>query len=76
MKNSILNTGTILDKTEQQNIIGGDVGFAEDCRNPSQNPCDPHAGQMFGNPECNLNEVCVLYDNGSGNVYGRCECDH
>ena len=75
MKKSIPNIGSVLNKKEQKDVFGGNLGFADDCRNPSLNPCDPFAGQLLGNPACNLNEVCVLYNNGSGNIFGRCECE-
>jgi hypothetical protein len=73
MKKTILNIGTALTKKEQKEVSGG-LGFADDCTIPSNNPCDPMAGQSLGNPACNLGEVCVLYYNGTYNLYGRCEC--
>ncbi len=74
MKKSILNIGIALTKKEQKEVSGGDMGLVDDCSRPSNNSCDPFAGQFFGNPACNLGEVCVLYNNLSGNIYGQCEC--
>jgi len=81
MKKSILNIGKTLNKAEQKNIFGGNLGFAPPCDNSSGNSCDPNAGQAFGNPACNIGEVCVGYDptvylNGDLVIYGYgvCEC--
>lgn len=74
MKKSILSMGKMLDKTELKTIKGGGLGFADDCTIPSMNPCDPFAGQFFGNPACDIDEICVYFGPGTNSTAGRCVC--
>ena len=74
MKKSILNIGKTLNKAEQKDVLGGGLGFGDECTNPSMNPCDPFAGQFLGNPACNINEICVYFGPGTASTSGRCVC--